>query len=632
MPVFALDAPALTVTTSGMTVSFSWSSVFGATGYNLYYAPYPYTGSDTIGSVNMNTQINFTVDLWYGATFYLAVKASSAAEESGYSNVELITIDCVDSDEFIRAKGKQLVAGCGDKPVWLHGVNFDNLHFANWDNAWSDIVNSNHHSQIDFERVADMNMNVIRFGINYHAFELDSAPYNYLDAGFEWLDKNIKWAEDAGVYLILDMHHPQGGYQGGSVDGYALWEKKENQARLIALWREIASRYADRKIIAAYDILNEPSTPGDELKPWQQLAGELITAIRKVDTNHVILVEAGGRGDAFFEIEDDSILLDIHNYYPDLYTKQFENFSNMGPWGKAYPDPELPVPPEAFVWGDSTSYSWDCTGCTDWSYFENAPYIVQNKRFVEAIPNFACYGANSGTVLFDDYFIYEHPPNGGEKKLLIHVDPEAYEHQWDIPDGVDPYIVNYSFWSYFGTDPASTFVPSADSHFGNNSYAMTAGTGEMTATHDMFRIPLRQAYGYSIGGYLKGMAGFKPTNCGMNLEIGALPDGQEWKPFVKSTLEDNADRLQSYAIANNRPFNFGEWGVPRDIWDAVGANNYMADMIAMAKEKNIHLQMWEYRMLYPNPWGETIGYQQGLPDPETANQDLIDVLTKAFAE
>ena len=37
-----LAAPTLTVTTSGTAVSLSWTSVAGATGYTLYYAPYPY--------------------------------------------------------------------------------------------------------------------------------------------------------------------------------------------------------------------------------------------------------------------------------------------------------------------------------------------------------------------------------------------------------------------------------------------------------------------------------------------------------------------------------------------------------------------------------------------------------------
>ncbi len=76
----------------------------------------------------------------------------------------------------------------------------------------------------------------------------------------------------------------------------------------------------------------------------------MIEAIRAVDTNHALLVEVGGRGHVFFGIEDNSVLLETHNHSPALYTKQSKNFSNQGPRGKVYHDPELPIPPETFEW------------------------------------------------------------------------------------------------------------------------------------------------------------------------------------------------------------------------------------------------------------------------------------------
>ena len=89
----ALAAPTLTVTTSGTTVSLSWTSIAGATGYTLYYAPYPYTGPDSIQNIGMATQTDVSFDLWDGAAFYVAVEAYDSVESSGYSNIELFTID-----------------------------------------------------------------------------------------------------------------------------------------------------------------------------------------------------------------------------------------------------------------------------------------------------------------------------------------------------------------------------------------------------------------------------------------------------------------------------------------------------------------------------------------------------------
>ena len=88
----ALAAPTLTLTTSGTTVSLSWTSVAGATGYTLSYAPSPYTGPDSIKNIPMGTQTSISASLWVGAAFYVAVQAYDSAEISGYSNLESFII------------------------------------------------------------------------------------------------------------------------------------------------------------------------------------------------------------------------------------------------------------------------------------------------------------------------------------------------------------------------------------------------------------------------------------------------------------------------------------------------------------------------------------------------------------
>lgn len=89
---FALDAPVLTLRTSGLNVSLSWTSVPEATGYNLYYAPYPYAGAHTIGSVDIGANTFFSATLSDSASYYVAITASNGSSESGYSNVELVAL------------------------------------------------------------------------------------------------------------------------------------------------------------------------------------------------------------------------------------------------------------------------------------------------------------------------------------------------------------------------------------------------------------------------------------------------------------------------------------------------------------------------------------------------------------
>ena len=49
----APDPPEMTLTTNGLNISVNWTTVFGATGYPLIYAPSPYAGPETIGSMDM---------------------------------------------------------------------------------------------------------------------------------------------------------------------------------------------------------------------------------------------------------------------------------------------------------------------------------------------------------------------------------------------------------------------------------------------------------------------------------------------------------------------------------------------------------------------------------------------------
>ena len=91
--------------------------------------------------------------------------------------------------QFIRRKGNKLVVGVDDQEIRVRGVNFNNHH---WEEDGSLIINSNHHSEIDYQRVADMGMNVIRFNLSYAIFEDDDSPYVYKQEGWHWLDQNIR--------------------------------------------------------------------------------------------------------------------------------------------------------------------------------------------------------------------------------------------------------------------------------------------------------------------------------------------------------------------------------------------------------------------------------------------------------
>lgn len=96
--VAAPAAPTLTYSLNGLTVTVSWTGVSDATEYKLSYAPIPYTGSESIGSLNVGGQTSFTATLWEGAAFYIAIQAGDGNSFSEYSNIESFTLATSSAD------------------------------------------------------------------------------------------------------------------------------------------------------------------------------------------------------------------------------------------------------------------------------------------------------------------------------------------------------------------------------------------------------------------------------------------------------------------------------------------------------------------------------------------------------
>jgi endoglucanase len=241
------------------------------------------------------------------------------------------------TESFIRAKGKRLVDGY-DREILIRGIAFGN-------EVWSNpkLPSKTHHTEESYAQLRDLGFNCIRFYLNYGLFEEDDAPYQYKQSGWDWLSQNVAWANKYGLYLILNMHYPHGGFQSNG-NGLALWTDRENQLRLRALWREIALRYRQESVLLAFDLVNEPVVPelaseAETLRQWPGLAAELVQGIREVNDRHLILVERlnasknpdTGRSNwspdrngamNLFLLKDHNIAYEFHIYEPMDFTHQ----------------------------------------------------------------------------------------------------------------------------------------------------------------------------------------------------------------------------------------------------------------------------------------------------------------------
>lgn len=88
-----LSTPRLAIGTDKQSLSLHWDSVVGASGYRFYFAPYPYTGPESIQSIDMGSALSVEGELPEGSSYYVAVEAYSDLAISTLSNVEYFVLD-----------------------------------------------------------------------------------------------------------------------------------------------------------------------------------------------------------------------------------------------------------------------------------------------------------------------------------------------------------------------------------------------------------------------------------------------------------------------------------------------------------------------------------------------------------
>lgn len=164
-------------------------------------------------------------------------------------------------------------------------------------------------TEVDYQNVAALGMNVIRLPIWYRNFQSDDNGTWYRDANgnidLSELDEVVAMCKKYGLYLIIDLHGLPG-YQNdydhcGKSKSMSLFDSTEQGARYRAVvkdfWVTLATRYKDEPTVAMYDLMNEPLGTNITIdKSYQQtffdFSDELYRAIRAVDSRHIITMEA----------------------------------------------------------------------------------------------------------------------------------------------------------------------------------------------------------------------------------------------------------------------------------------------------------------------------------------------------
>lgn len=190
------------------------------------------------------------------------------------------------------------------------------------------------------------NANLMRFQIVKRRGEDNSTVEGYrkiVARGLKSLDGILPLARKYGIRIVLDMHVAPGSKVDGLLSNQLSYDP-EMQEELVNTWRMIAGKYRNDPVFYGYDILNEPREDRYVYKAgggigWNALARKIALAIREVDPQIPVIVEAAPWGGAdalaeFVPIGVPRIIYSFHFYGPSYFTHQGIGFR---PLGTTYP-------------------------------------------------------------------------------------------------------------------------------------------------------------------------------------------------------------------------------------------------------------------------------------------------------
>lgn len=450
-----------------------------------------------------------------------------------------------------------------------------------------------------FKDMADMGMNCVRWCTWYAFFEADTAPGVWLEDGFDYLKSVITRARNNGIIVILDMHHPQGGYQAPGYSG-GFWSNTAQQTRLKNLWVEIARRFKDEPYLI-YDLINEPNA-GSNTAQMTTYFNELVTAIRVVDPNHLIIVESNyGSGDPCGTINDSKIIYDSHSY-PNVYANQY-SYQQCSNFMGSYPSTKPMIPWDVTSLGKNLGQTSVAASSTvGWSEVSYDLVLPTDPNGIG--PNFIrpiISTTDNGGVLFDKMQIFE-----GNNILLefqLEVKPSNV---WDPIVWKSSNTLGYTFaqtspmismTSRWSASPITAGATGTKANYtldklnGKSCINMVATAGEYGITCKDITIPIDKTKTYRIVVTVKPLG----TSLISNVKVGADILAIKYEADVAILDSTNLDKfLEISKIYAGKPTNIGEIGWNSLTFVANGGEILLGDALDYLLTNNIGFQWFAF--------------------------------------
>jgi endoglucanase len=198
-------------------------------------------------------------------------------------------------------------------PGFMKGINLGNCFDAPAEGAWGTTISEKH-----FELAQAAGLDHVRLPVRFTTPERSdpNPPYAVKEDFFKRVDWAIEQAHAHKLSIIVDVHH------------FAEMNKEPeaNKARLYAIWKQIAERYAKQPPTVAFEILNEP-TEKLEPKLLNEITKEAIKIIRVKNPKRIVFADSyfWANAERLHELElpkDPNVVAQFHDYDPILFTHQ----------------------------------------------------------------------------------------------------------------------------------------------------------------------------------------------------------------------------------------------------------------------------------------------------------------------
>ena len=197
------------------------------------------------------------------------------------------------------------------------GVNLGNALEAPTEGEWGITL-----EESDFKLVKDAGFNAVRVPTRWSAHAADAAPYSIDPAFFKRVDWVIQQAQANDLAVVLNMHHYE----------EFISDTARHTSRLVAMWQQIAERYASYSSDLFFEPLNEPHDIGADT--WNDILAQAITVIRNTNPSRPVVV---GPVDWYsyrrlnelkLPADDRALIVTLHYYLPFEFTHQGAEWVN----------------------------------------------------------------------------------------------------------------------------------------------------------------------------------------------------------------------------------------------------------------------------------------------------------------